>query len=49
MTHGKSNQGRLVSVILLAFSIPKVLAGSRFKTIMLDKTSYSETFTKWKT
>ena len=29
ISHGHSNQGRIVSVVLLAFSNPKVIAGSR--------------------
>ena len=43
ITLGQSNPGRLVSVILLAFSNPKVIPGSRLKTFVLDKTFYSET------
>ena len=43
ITHGQSNQEKIVSVILLSFSNPKVIAGWRFKRFMLDKTSYSET------
>ena len=43
ITHGQSNRGRIVSVILLAFSNPKVIASWLFKTFMLDKTHYSET------
>ena len=43
ITHGQSNQGRIASVILLAFSNAKVIAGSRFKMFVLHKTSYSET------
>ena len=45
ITRGQSNHGRIVSVILFAFSHLKVIAGWRFKTFMLDKTSYSETET----
>ena len=43
ITHGHSNRGRIVSVVWLAFSNPKFIAGSRFKTFMLVKTSHSET------
>ena len=36
ITHGQSNQEKIVRVILLSFSNPKVIAGWRFKTFILD-------------
>ena len=43
ITHGQSNQEKLVVWSCWQFLIQKFIAGWRFKTFMSDKTSYSET------